>query len=232
MNQDFSRFRAYLRSRMPKKLVKLHWTKVRKISNPYKEHNDLYKCIFIHITKTGGTSITNALFHVKSGHNTWKQYEIFDSEKFNNYFKFAFVRNPWDRFLSAYIYLKNGGDNSIDKNWADIHLSEFDNFEDFVISLKDKKQAPKILKWMHFSPQYLYLCDYKLKTKVDFVGRFENINDDFDYVKNKLGINSNLQHLRKSKRGNYKEYYTQQTREIVANLYKQDIRIFNYSFGD
>ena len=232
MKQSIRQFRAYVRSKLPKKIVKLYWIKLRKVSNPYKPHHDLYQSIFIKIPKTAGTSITKALFNTGSGHAMSEHYEIFGPEKFNSYFKFAFVRNPWDRFLSAYIYLKQGGDNSVDRNWADIHLSKFDNFEDFVLSLKDKKQAQKILEWMHFAPQYLYVCDHKMNIKVDFIGHFENINSDFNYVKEKLGINGSLKHFRKSKRGNYEEYYTQQTQEIVAYLYKEDIKIFNYTFSN
>ena len=114
----------------------------------YREQNWL----FIHIPKTAGTSISQALFGSDFGHCTVDHYEIFSPKRFHNYFKFAFVRNPWDRFLSAYKFLNKGGMYSVDKNWADIHFSEFNDFDQFVLSLKKEDQAQRILRGIKCIP--------------------------------------------------------------------------------
>lgn len=230
MNQIISELRTQAKFRIPKKLVRLYWVRVQNKVSPFDCTHELHQCIFIHIPKTGGTSVTTALFNKKSGHYRSEEFEIFDSRKFNNYFKFAFVRNPWDRFLSAYLYLNKGGDNSFDKAWSDSNLSEFNSFAEFTNSLTDEKQAANILSWMHFTPQYLYVCNHKSNIVVDFIGRFENLNEDYERIRNKLGISSELPHLRKTKSNRYQDYYTEESRKIVANLYQKDIEIFNYSF--
>lgn len=73
---------------------------------------DLYRCIFVHIPKAAGISMSRALFGNFAGnHKSVETYQrIFSKKEFNSYFKFTFVRNPWDRLFSAYIYLKRGGD--------------------------------------------------------------------------------------------------------------------------
>ncbi len=120
---------------------------------------------------------------------------IFGETLFKNYFKFSFVRNPWDRVLSAYIFLKKGGYSKKDKNWSEQHLSEYNQFEDFVkYWLNDKN----IYTQIHFVPQYLFVCNQNLIPEIDFIGHFENLEQDFIFVQNKIGISLDLQHLNKS----------------------------------
>lgn len=77
---------------------------------------DHYRYLFIHITKTAGTSVAISLFGELPYHYTAVQYRVIYGRKtFNRYFKFAFVRNPWDRLYSAYSFLKNGGWNNEDR---------------------------------------------------------------------------------------------------------------------
>jgi chondroitin 4-sulfotransferase 11 len=223
--------KSYSRSRLPKKVSRLILTKILNKENPYKHYNDIHHCIFVHIPKTGGTSISKALFGAEFGHCTVDHYEIFSPERFHNYFKFGFVRNPWDRLLSAYKFLKKGGMYSADKTWSDIYLSEFENFEHFVLSLKNKRKANGILRGTHFIPQYKFVCDYKLKVKLDFLGRFENIDLDFDFINSKLGLYSQLKHLNKSNNASYCEFYSDEMIKIVSQVYREDILIFNYKFS-
>ena len=226
----FKDFKSYSRARLPKRFSRLIVTKIMNAETPYKAYNDHYRCIFVHIPKTAGTSVSKALFGSEFGHCTVDHYEIFSPKRFHNYFKFAFVRNPWDRFLSAYKFLKKGGMYSVDKNWADIHLSEFNNFEQFVLSLKKEDQAQRILRGIHFIPQHKFICDYKFQIKVDFLGRFENINQDFSVVSDKLGLDVQLPHLNRSHNINFRDSYTDEMAAIVAQLYKKDLEIFDYKF--
>jgi len=240
--------KLYLESTMPRNLVKLLKTNIYHKQNPYLEYQDKYQCIFIHIPKTGGKSILKVLFGVDAGgHHPILDYEIFDNHRFNTYFKFAFVRNPWDRllssytylkelsqnpdrFLSAYIYLQKSGKEHYDKIWSDMYLADYKDFESFVSALRNRKIASQILQGLHFRPQYQFICDYRLNIKVDFVGKLENINDDFQYIADRLGINTKLTHLNKSGHQDYRQVYNETMKQIAYDLYKKDIKTFGYSF--
>jgi len=193
---------------------------------------DEQKCIFVHITKCAGISISKSLFgNLGGAHLRIPHYElIFSKHEFEDYFKFTFVRNPWDRLVSAFLFLKKGGANKVDKSWADENLSQFADFHIFVKEWVNRKN---INTWKHFVPQYKFLCEPGSQTpKIDFIGYFEHLEDDYACIKKRLGASSNLQHLNKTggNRRDYKEYYTQATKEIVADVYEEDIRIFGYDF--
>ncbi|PXV62283.1 sulfotransferase family protein [Halanaerobium congolense] len=202
------------------------------MKNPYNKYDDKHKCIFIHIPKAAGTSVSYALFGDNIGHRKIKYLKIFNEEKFDEYFKFTFVRNPYSRIVSAYNFLMQGGMHKIDDNWAKENLYQFENFDQFILALKENDIAQKILNWQHFAPQHKYICDYDFNIMVDFIGKLENINKDFNYIKNKLNINSNLSHKNKSKHKHYSEYYTEETKNIVKKLYKKDFDMFGYVYEE
>ena len=165
------------------------------------------------------------------GHIKAQSYLDYDATKFKNYFKFAFVRNPWDRFFSAYTYLKKGGRNKFDQAWSNENLSQIESFEEFVLKMnRDYHFRQKVLKYTHFIPQYHYICDKNKKILMDYIGKFENINKDYDCISDKLNIGVPLEHLNKSTSDNYRDYYTPEMRGIVSKLYRDDIRLFGYEF--
>lgn len=207
-----------------KKLVKSIWI------DPYQEFHYEHQAIFIHIPKTAGTSICYTLFDEEVSHSPVLNYKAQDEKKFKNYFKFTFIRNPWDRLVSAYSFLKQGGMDEADKIWANENLSEFDSFRSFVLALKKSNFKAKILKWNHFKPQYLFLLNENGKIEVDFIGRYENLNEDYEKIRMKLGKKNKLNFLNKSNRKDYTEYYDNELVEIVYNIYKKDINLFNYQF--
>jgi len=195
---------------------------------PFLEH----KCIFVHIPKAAGLSIGYSLFGRHTGnHTTIAEYQIaFSKKEFKSFFKFAFVRNPWDRVLSAFLYLKNGGRNQADYNWSEKYLSQFNNFNDFVTGWLNREN---IEKGIHFKPQYEFVTlPTKQKHELDFIGYYENIVSDFNYVRNRLGIGKVLEFNNKteSKQNDYRFYYNDKRREIVADVYKEDIELFGYDF--
>lgn len=211
-----------------------HYKTLRKIVHPSEKGNfslkayDENHCIFIHITKTAGTSVAKSLFNYLPYHYTAIDYRvIYGTKTFNQYFKFAFVRNPWDRLYSAYRYLKSGGWNEGDKRWADQHLALFDSFDSFV---KHWLCTDNIKKHRHFWPQHLFICDAKNQLLVDYLAYFETINEDFDEICAKLSIDAKLASHNTNPGESYLDVYDEVSRQIVANVYHQDIKMFGYAF--
>ena len=193
----------------------------------YPENVDAAKAIFIHVPKTAGGSFYKLIGYTRIGHVSYRWYEARDPDKFRRYFKFSFVRNPWDRLVSAFFYLKKGGCNAMDKQWALSNISQYDTFESFVEGWINEEN---IEKYFHFIPQHKFVCDEALTLKVDYLGRFETIQTDFDAIAAKLCIEHQLPHVNKSQRQAYQTYYTDRTRDIVQNVYRTDIERFKYSF--
>ena len=107
-------------------------------------------------------------------------------------------------------------------------------FEEFIKAICE---IPDALANPHFASQYS-LCYYKMKPLYDFVGKLENIGEDFSKLANILKFpNNNLPHkLRTSnkyKSGNvhYTEFYTKETMEMIRQRFGKDIELFDYSFG-
>ena len=200
----------------------------RRFGNPYKPHNDKYRCIFTHIPKAAGLSIESALFSEKVGHKIILWYEFYDAQRFKDYFKFTFVRNPFARVVSAFFFLKNGGLNRFDVQWAEQNLSSFKDIHEFVYALENRSFATSILSWQHFTPQYAYVTDLKGRILVDFIGKVETIDIDFQYVCSQLDVRTALPHHNRSNHKNFRTYFNDRMYEIIYNLYKIDFRLFDY----
>lgn len=193
--------------------------------------NLLKKGLFIHVPKTAGMSVTRALYgNEKPVHLTIAHYQtLFSETEFNNTFKFAFVRNPWDRMVSSYTFLTSGGYTENDRIFSRNILSRFATFADFVTGwVKPENLASRI----HFLPQYFFVCDPNGKQAVDFIGRFENLSDDFSHIAGKMGVTNTLEHRNASpnRDKDYRSYYDNESMEIVWNIYKRDIELFQYAF--
>tara|TARA_B110000444_G_scaffold260638_1_gene308413 strand:- start:1279 stop:2544 length:1266 start_codon:yes stop_codon:yes gene_type:complete len=200
--------------------------------NAEKEKNVIQKekdHIYIHIPKTAGSSayIQNFSYH---GHNSRNPNYIYykDSNKRKlSKFSYAFVRNPWDRLVSAFFYLKGGGNWLPDEEDYEKYLAKYSNFTDMLLNWDDD-----ILNQCHIKEQYKWICDDEENIIVDFVGRFENLQEDFNVVCDKTGIPRNqLPHTNKTKHKSYTEYYDDETKQIVAEKYAKDIEYFGYKFG-
>ncbi len=190
---------------------------------------DQYQCIFIHVPKTGGISVGRSLLgDIVGSHFTAADYKvIFGKAAFKRYFKFAFVRNPWDRAVSAYTFYKSGDFNENTKRWGEKNLAAYPDFESFV---KGWLNPETLYKRKAFMPQYVFICNQALVPEVDFLGYFEHLERDFKHIQERLGIPANLLHINSSPRADYREYYTRETRDIVADLYRKDIELFGYDF--
>jgi hypothetical protein len=191
---------------------------------------DYYKCIFVHIPKNAGLSVCYTLFGNTGGsHRKIIGYKkIFSPKTFRRYYKFTFVRNPWDRLVSTYFFLKKGGLTEKDRIWADSHLGSYSDFDSFV---KGWLSEENISNSLHFQHQHRFLEDEKGEIHLDFIGRFENIEADFLTISAKLGIDKKLKKSNASDRNeDYQFYYNDLTRTIVSEVYEKDIRLFNYKF--
>ena len=185
-----------------------------------------HKCIFVHIGKTGGSSIEHALdphVSIDSGisgeigntklegkHWTALEYSKKYPKEYKEYFTFSFVRNPWDRTVSHYEWKIFMGNLKLSfAEWIESPM-----FNALKLSYADM------------------ICDHKNSIIVDFVGRFEELQQDFNFVCDKIGIEHiKLSHKNKIDRKHYFEYYDEKTKKIVEEKYARDIEHFGYEFN-
>ena len=194
--------------------------------------NHKLKLIFIHIPKTGGISISNRFFNSIQGNHQIPQHKIY-KRYWNKYFKFTFVRNPWDRLVSGYFFsitftesrghLPKQGEH-IKNNCA--------NFTDFVMLMNKDRQ--KFFFNPAFRPQRRWLNLPEGLKPYDFIGRFEHMNRDVNILWTKIFGEAKPFILEKLNttlnRKNYQSYYTEETKQIVTDMYKEEIMKLNYKF--
>lgn len=175
----------------------------------------------------------------------------------NTYFKFAIVRNPWNRLVSAYlnkfmqtspkpftlevikaVYDRQNLTPDYDRSIT------FKQFIHYLVITEDK------LLNGHWKPQYLFLGN----NKFDFIGKFENLARDFQYIKQKLNLELDLEWANKTEKTgnmdalknyadyypdslrqleqmpNYKSFYTPDLVELVRERYRNDVEMFDYEF--
>ncbi len=228
-----------------------------------------FRCIYVHIPKTAGESIISyflgllgdnvqtreklLLFYNKNPQHgpailthltaaEYLQHGFVNSTEFSSFFKFAFVRNPWDRLVSEYKFRGYP--------WL------FD-FKSFLF--KHFPRPGQADPYLHVKPQYDYLHDRDGRLLADFVGRFERLKEDFSAVCRRLGFcDHTLPHINSSPPprfsrehwrttwpamflpdsryrrrvfGHYSEFYDDESREFVADMYAKDISTFGYTFG-
>jgi len=186
--------------------------------------------VFVHIPKCAGNSVISDHFRVFSHDLRNENFVYFkDSlERKGAEFSFAFVRNPWDRLVSAYEYLKNGGICPLDAEDYLNLFSKYENFKEMVLNWEEV-----FFDQIHFKSQSDWICDNDGNIIVDFVGKFENLQQDFDIVCDRMQIpRKKLPHTNKTNHKHYTEYYDDEIREIVAKKYARDIEYFGYKFGE
>jgi len=190
--------------------------------------SDKYKTIFIHIPRTAGTSIEFALgkSDSKNKHRIVKSYiEIYGEEKWNKYFTFTFIRNPWDKMVSHY----HQGYYNDNVRTTPIGIITKKGFKYF---LENYKQAPWEPDPLTFKNILEVPEGYK---PLDFIGRFENLKEDFTKVCEKIGLKDKLKcingNIKSRKHKHYSEYYNEETKQMVYEMYKWDIETFDYKFS-
>ena len=153
--------------------------------------------------------------------------EAVGEETFESYFKFAFTRNPWDRLLSTYLMARCNRKSPVFNYGKSSHPLSFNNW----LSKYDP-QASHPTKLRAANPQYsLPMPTTSFTRGADFIGRFENLQKDFNMCCELLDIPLlKLKHLNQRNHKHYSEYYDKETREIVAEKYAKDIEHFGYKF--
>lgn len=189
------------------------------------------KCIYIHVPKAAGTSINKAIFGRTLGHYKATEIKSKFPILFAKTFKFSFVRNPWDRVLSAYKFAKMERTESMGmRNPEQYRIPEFDTFESFL-SLWLVNQRVATLDFV-FQPQVGFLYDFNDDLLIDFVGRLETLEEDIKVIEEKLSIKLKIPHSNStSKDLNYRnEYKNDEMINIVRRIYHKDIETFGYEF--
>jgi len=200
-----------------------------------------HRFIFIHIYKNAGTSITRTLLPFST--NRWqrganvilkklsvsyldpkpyathiaasKAASMMGRGAFESYFSFAIIRNPWDWQVSLYTYmLKSTGHHQHEL------VKSFGGFDGYI-------------RW-RCTEEVRYQRDFVFSEDgeqlVEFIGRFERLNDDFQRICSRIGISASLPELNMSKVRPYQEYYNEERKELVRRAFEPDIRLFGYDF--
>ncbi len=193
------------------------------------------RCVFAHIPKTGGNSIRNVVFE-KKYEGPWFGERLPD--EWQDLFKFAFVRNPFDRVVSGWKMFCEGTEddawNLPDGKPLNLSLKEV-----IQLGLDDSalfghpfynqiKPNPFTRLKNHIIPQ---THPYHGIQFVDFIGRFENLAEDFAHVASTVGLGS--QKLPKSnwtKRTHYRDYFDDESRSLAEELYREDLQRFSYRY--
>ncbi len=187
--------------------------------------SDQYRFLFIHLIKTAGTSFTVALKPFAKTHKEIGMgYTCHDDaptvigrmgrESFDSYFSFAMVRNPWDLHVSIYHYVLKTPRHARHAQFK--ALKGFDEYLELRISEGMKTQRDG-----------LFSGDEQL---VDYIGRFETIEADFNAICARIGVTLSLPVLNVSKTQPYQSYYTKATADMVAKQFEADIQQFGYRF--
>ncbi len=215
-----------------------------------------YCCIFIHIPKTAGTSIEKKLgLHedLKPGsqdhrsireiepvpaYGLWEARNSVDlrfvgyrvrsklkgrdkvtPEQFQSYYKFTFVRNPWSRVYSWYKNVMR-----FEPHRRRLGVPDDCSFKDFL-SFDFAQGALR--------PQTYWIRDAKGRNRMDFIGRFERLSEDFAHVCDVLQIgDSTLPKLIVGDGSHYTDFYDEKSREIVRRKYQEEIELFNFKYGE
>ena len=194
--------------------------------NPQIYHH--IKTIFVHVPKAAGTSIERHLRlsdkDVVGGHTTAMAFRAKYPEVFDSYYKFSVVRHPVDRFVSAYSYLKEHPIHPALNNEVIHESGSLDRFVDMV------RASPTILgNIVHLMPQSRFICDNEGKVLTDSVYRFENMEEAWKQICERIGItHAPLARLNPSHREALDQDSQDSLISLVTDYYKEDYARFSY----
>jgi hypothetical protein len=209
------------------------------------------KFIYIHCLKTAGTSIGYCLSRVCSkqdviiGYDNKGEFcekspfyrkkhlsmsELMDIKPgldYKKYFKFGFCRNPFELAVSAFYFFKTWKLPAEQQPFASINYKRQEamkgmDFNDFISS-----------EWYQRIPTIHSMLFKDGKPIVDFIGRFENIDADFNFIKNKICLNEDIQLSHKNKTSrpmDIRKIYSSTSKRIVEEKNAKDLEYFKYEY--
>ena len=208
-----------------------------------------HKFIYISVPKAATRSIINALyeepeFELGSIKSSDQLVKVFSDKKYINYYKFCFIRNPWSRVVSCYLDKIKNTKNHDQKSIVDMYRGikrglNFSNFVEFLIS----KEGSDKYADRHWLSQHKFITDKNGELLVDFMGKVENLENDWRQVCQKIGLPEVNLPVLNTRQGwkpeetkfikdqyYYQEFYNKDTKEKIGERYKKDIELFDYKF--
>lgn len=143
--------------------------------------------------------------------------KLMPPELFESYFKFAIVRNPWRRLVSEYEFILKSPDHGRHER-----VKTLDRFGDFIEMQIPRRDAYQVNQ----------LCDRDENLLMDFVGKLETLDADWESICGRIGIpHVALPRKNVSVKRPYTDYYTPELRDRVARHWAREIELFGYEFG-
>ena len=213
---------------------------------------DKYRFLWVGIPKVATRSILTALYREPAVDIAGKEVNeelwrlLKQNEIFHEYFKFAFVRNPWARIVSSYLNkiwrFREDTQRDIINRYSALRFRM--PFEKFIRFLLDDPSGRDEGANRHWMSQHVFVTGDNGEILVDFIGKMENLKKDFATVCRRIGLpeihlpwlNSregwkvDNQLLNQKDPFYYRTYFTDETRELVRKRYRKDIEIFGYDF--
>lgn len=196
--------------------------------------SDELRAIFIHIPKNAGTSIQKATGITQAGgHYEWWRFQRADPRKWEAYFKFAVVRNPWDRVVSNFLYAQmersfwHAADGNarfgVHPDWDTLRGATFRQCVEQIATLRHPG-------WL---PQSHWICGPNGESMMDYLCRYEQLELDFAHVCRTLGVKAELPTINVSagRGADWRHFYDAETEMAVRKHYAADIRLFGYEFA-
>jgi hypothetical protein len=180
--------------------------------------------LFIHVPKTGGNAIKNTKFFKDSIYffHTSINDVIRKGKKYKS--SYTIVRNPYDRLVSAFFYLQDGGMKNVwDIKSMKKQQKYKNNFKEFV------KNLHKFINDTHYKPQYTFLSDENNNIKVTHILKQESLNDDYIKLQQMYGYSPvSIKKINISNHEDYNQYYDEETKQLVKEFYQKDFKLLNY----
>lgn len=178
--------------------------------------------VFVHINKTGGSSIEQALARPLA-HKTAREYIAeMGWLAWQQHYTFSVVRNPWDKVVSHYHWRIHTNQTAL----AERPLA----FSEWVKRAYGEQDPVYYDKPKMFMPAIDWLVDESGQLVVKKIARFEHLAQDFQSICETLGIQRKLPHLKKTPREHYHHCYDDESQQIIADWFKRDIELFDYHF--
>ncbi|MDO6724720.1 sulfotransferase family 2 domain-containing protein [Celeribacter halophilus] len=208
-----------------------HKVKKRGVFTPWNVSTGVF---FVHVPKCAGTSVYKSLGMPKpdsGSHIPIKAYFAENATQAAEMDSFTFVRNPWDRFVSAFHYLAFHANGEGDRSFSKAYFSERPDFQSFMSRfVSEGRYRRAVMSHPHFRPQshYVYSANGRLKPKHIF--RVEDGLEQLLLIDEKIGGGFTLESVNRSERAEYREYFNPDQAKALRRIYRQDVEMLEYEF--